>query len=206
MQYKQISQKPYCCVPACVQMILQRRKLPMLAQADIAYDLGVILPPKDKHLLPRSHSGPRPKAGWGTRINLPRFSLTAFFEQRGYPLQVTFYPAKKFSSPEWFKKFLLNNVRQGNDLLTCFNYPQLYHQKGSWGHASLIEAVKKKCVTLYDPLPKRKEARKVSLNDLFAASKNHHYGGVWVIKGMLQIQWGLSRLVSSPTWSGIGDW
>lgn len=56
----------------------------------------------------------------------------------------------------------------------------LYHIKGSWGHASLIEKVKN-YVTLCDPNPKRRLSKKVLLRDLFAAVKNHYKGGIWVI-------------------------
>lgn len=185
MKYKHISQKPYCCVPACIQMILQRRKLPILLQTDIAYDLGVILPSEDRHLLPKTHEGQRPKAGWGTRINLKKYSLTAFFKKQGYSLEEVFQLAKKFSSIKQFKKFLLDNIKEKNDLLICFNYPMLYHIKGSWGHASLIEKVGDDKVILRDPDPKHKEEREILLNDLFTSLKNHYYGGIWVVKKSL---------------------
>lgn len=182
MKYKHISQKPYCCVPACVQMILQRRKLPILLQTDIAYDLGIILPSQERYLLPKSHKGQRPKAGWGTRINLKRYSLATFFKKREYHLKEIFQSAKKFSSTSQFRKFLLENIREKNDLLICFNYPMLYRIEGSWGHASLIEKVGDEKVTLRDPNPKHKKAREVLLNDLLTALKNHHHGGIWIIK------------------------
>lgn|SRR3989338_82582 len=184
MKYKHISQKPYCCVPACVQMILQRRKLPTLKQTDIAYDLGIVLPLKDRHLLPKSHKGRKPRAGWGTRINLKKYSFTEFFKRREYPLRETFWSAKQFSSVKKFKKFLIDNIEKENDLLVCFNYPMLYRIKGSWGHASLIEEVKGDNVILRDPNPKHRKARRVLLNDLLNALKNHHHGGVWLIESL----------------------
>ena len=184
MKYKHISQKPYCCVPACIQMILQRRKLPILLQTDIAYDLGIILSSQDRHLLPKSHKGQRPKAGWGTRINLKRYSLSTFFKKREYYLKEIFQSAKKFSSVMQFKKCLLEKIKEKNDLLICFNYPMLYHIKGSWGHASLIERVGDDKVILRDPNPKHKELREVLLNDLLVALKSHHHGGIWLIKSL----------------------
>lgn len=181
MKYKHISQKPYCCVPACVQMILRRRGLFVPPQEDIAYDLGVILPPKGRHVLPKSHKGHRPKTGWGTRINLKQYSLTAFFQRRGYALQEKYYPAKNFHSTAKFMEFLKKNLKLGKDQLICFNSPMLYHQKGSWGHASLIEKANRRYVTLRDPSPKHKQPRKVLLHDLRAATQNHYKGGVWVM-------------------------
>ena len=182
MKYYHISQKPYCCVPACVQMILNRRKLPLIDQAEIAYDLGVVLPPEDRHSLPRSHKGRRPKAGWGTRINLKKYCLAVFFKRRGYFLKETFYSAKKFRTEKQFKEFLSDNVSKGNDLLVCFNYPFLHRLKGKWGHASLIEKLEKEYAILCDPQQKYKKTRKVLMNDLLLALKNHNHGGIWVIK------------------------
>lgn len=183
MKYKHISQKPYCCIPACVQMILHQRKLPILPQTDIAYDLGIILSPKDKHLLPKSYKGTKPKAGWGTRLTLKKYSLATFFKRRGYSLQEIFHSAEEFRSVRQFKKFLLDNIGKENDLLICFNYPLLYHLEGSHGHASLIEEVNEKHVTLRDPSPKHKQTRKTLPKDLLAALKNHYHGGIWVIRG-----------------------
>lgn len=181
MRYEHISQKPYCCVPACVQMVLRRRKLKIPSQAEIAYDLGVVLPLNDRHLLPKSHEALRPKSGWGTRIDIKRYSLTSFFRKRGYSLQEQYFPAGCFESGEKFRKFLQGNIKEGNDLLICFNAPVLRNIEGSWGHATLIEDVEEKFVLLQDPDPKEKVTRKISLYMLLQAAQRHNKGGVWVI-------------------------
>ena len=73
MRYKHISQKPYCCVPACVQMILLRRQLVVKQkQVDMAFDLGVVLPPEDRHMLPRSYPG-YPRQIAGTHIEIKKY-------------------------------------------------------------------------------------------------------------------------------------
>ncbi len=183
MKYKHVSQKPYGCVPACVQMILWRRKILKPPLADIAYDLGIVLPPGNRHLWPKSDGGRKPKAGWGTRLNLKKYSLPQFFKRRNYPLQATFRPAEKLKSTKQFKKFLSENIKKSNDLLVCFNYPKLYHLAGSWGHASLVERANQKYVNLRDPIPQYQAARRILPTDLLAALKNHYRGGIWVIKG-----------------------
>ncbi len=185
MKYKHVSQKPYSCVPACVQMVLQRRKLPLRSQTKIAYDLGVVLPPADRHLLPKSYKGSKPGAGWGTRLNLKKYSLAVFLKQQKYPLQATRHSVEEFKSIRQFKKFLLDNMDKDNDLLICFNYPRLYRLAGDWGHASLIEEVNQKQIVLRDPSSKYKTARKVLLADLLAALKKHYQGGIWVINKLL---------------------
>jgi len=151
------------------------------SQPDIAYDLGIILPPKDRSLMPKSRKSAKPKAGWGTRIDIKQYSINEFFKRRGYELREKYYSAKRFKSEEQLADFLRENLKKQNDLLICFNYPLLYKQKGSWGHASLVEAVQKRYVALRDPSPKYKKALKVLLEDLIMAMYNHYKGGAWVI-------------------------
>jgi hypothetical protein len=164
-------------------MILKRRNLPTLSQDMIAYDFGIILPSKDRHLLSKSYIGAKPKSGWGTRINIKKYSLTEFFSRHKYFLKEKFYSAEKFLTVEKFREFLLEEIKMGDDLLICFNYPLLYHIEGDWGHASLIEDVKGDSVILRDPDPKYKNTRKVLLNDLLNALKSHYKGGIWVVGG-----------------------
>lgn len=164
-------------------MIIRRRKLPRPpSQAVIAYDLGVVLPSRWKHLLPRSHAA-TPKFGGGTRINIKKYSLTVFFKKWGYQLQETAYRGTNFGSVRSFRKFLINNLVNGNDLLVCYHYPTLWMLPGSWGHGVLIESVGNKFVTICDPyLPKGKRCR-VQLSRLFNAIGEHgaYYGRVDVI-------------------------
>lgn len=183
MRYKHIAQKPYCCVPACVQMILERRDLRLLTQPTIAYDLGVALPPNQRKLLPKSYNVPRPKSGWGTRINKSKYSLGSFFKGRKYPLREEYHSAKSFASIRSFRKFLLDNVNE-NDMLVCFNYPMLYELEGSWGHASLVVGVGDSYVTLRDPDAKQTKLRRVELGKFYLSLKNHPGGGVWVVKSL----------------------
>lgn len=182
MKYTHISQKPFCCIPACIQMILQRRKLPTLSQSDIGYELGMILPPSKRHLKIKSYIGNRPKAGWGSRINIKKFSLTKFFRKEKLLLAEKHYPAKYFRTLKQLKRFIQDNLKESSDLLTCFNYPLLYNGKGSWGHASLIENVKDKKLILCDPGRKYKQLRSVNLKDFFVSIKNHPTGGIWIIE------------------------
>lgn len=74
------------------------------------------------------------------------------------------------------------NLKEGNDLLTCFNYPLLYNLKGSWGHASLIEKSDEQFVYLRDPDAAQPKLRKVKIEELFAAIKGFSGRGIWVIR------------------------
>lgn len=182
MRYRHVSQKPYCCVPACLSMILSRRGYKSPKQEDIAYDLGVVLPPEHVHLLPRSHDAESSKAGYGTRIHLKQFSITSFFKKKGYRLEEKYVSAKRFKTSHDFGKFLKNNLDKGNDQMICFNQGRLKGKKRSWGHCAVIARVGEKVVFMYDPDPrKRFVERRVSIKKLYDATKHHFRGGIWII-------------------------
>ena len=165
-------------------MILRRRRIKPPSQEDIAYDLGVVLPPEHKHLLPRSHNAPKAKAGYGTRIHLKQYSLTSFFKKRKFNLKEKHFSAKGFKNAKIFGDFLRKNIAKGNDQLVCFNQGRLKGKKKSWGHCTVISRVGEKAVFMYDPDPRKSTMeRRVPLQKLFDATKNHYKGGVWVISG-----------------------
>lgn len=183
MRYKHISQKPYCCVPASISMILRRRGIKPPPQEEIAYELGVILPSDQKHLLPKSYSGKKPKAGFGTRINLKKYSLTSFFKKHNYPLKERYIPAEKLKTEKIFLDFLQKNIKERNDQLVCFNQGYLKGNKESWGHCAVVASVGESTITMCDPDPKQKRLRRVPKSKLYRAIKNHYKGGIWVIDG-----------------------
>lgn len=184
LKYQHISQKPYCCVPACIQMVLRRRRMPFGSQSNIGYELGMILPPSKRGLHIKSHRGTRPPTGWGTRINLKEYSLSRFFKKNNLPLIEKYYSIASFMSPQDLRGFIRKKLNSRNDLLVCFNYPLLYSKKGNWGHASLISSISSNRIELVDPGRKYKETRKIQIQDLYKAIKEHHQGGVWVITSL----------------------
>ena len=59
-RYTPITEKPYCCVPAVLQMIQQRRGFDFASQDEIGYQLGLIVPPVEGdqgHLRGMAHRG-----------------------------------------------------------------------------------------------------------------------------------------------------
>ena len=182
MHYEHISQKPYCCVPTCLQMIFQRCGLPLLTQSDIGYELGMILPPEKRHTLGlKSYEGEKPRAGWGTRMNFPEFSLGQFLKRRNIPLTETYYTKDALSSQRELQRLLTDNLEKDNDALVCFNYPLLYGEEGSYGHASLVADIDDTSVTLIDPEKEYPKPRVVELEKFYESIVKHSGGGVWVI-------------------------
>jgi len=176
-------QKPYCCVPTCMQMILQRRRLSVLTQETIGIDLGLTVPAEAAHNFKNTPSGKQPPAGWGTRINLKKYSLNSFFKKRKIPLVCKYFRAERIKN---VKKFITTNIKEGNDILICYAYGLLFSNRQQHGHANLIEGIHKDKITLVNP--KRDKSKRVTVprKQLVLAIVDHKkgktpLGGFWVI-------------------------
>src|SRR4051794_40060347 len=88
-RYVPFVQQPYCCVPASLHMVMYRRSMPLVAQEELGYHLGLVVPPNDGHWYwnPRI-SAKRPPAGYGTQIQRAEYSPDAAFERLGVPLRM----------------------------------------------------------------------------------------------------------------------
>lgn len=178
MRYKHISQKPYCCLPACVQMILYRRGVQGTpTQAEIAENLGVIVPPNDPRWWGSSRNGRW--LGPGAHADLPEYSLTRFFEKYQYTLREEYRAGSYFHSEEFLGNFLIYHLGVGSDIIVGYQL----HAEMRCGHVSLIEDIRGGVITLHDPSSWFKRQRRVDLSSLFCAMHNRdgHIGEVWVI-------------------------
>lgn len=179
-KYIPITEQPYCCVPACVQMILLRRNIPLISQEEIGYDMGLIVPKKDKKLFKKVRTGKKPKAGWGTQTAKSIYSINNFFRKNKINLNEKHFFLIKLKE---ILKFLQNELKD-KDIIVCFNYKKLYNQGESGGHVSIVENIKGNYVTLIDSEYGVPKYRKVSLKRISAAIKfhgNEKRAGFWVI-------------------------
>ena len=101
-------------------------------------------------------------------------------------MKETYYPADKIKD---VKKFIIQNLQKGNDLIVCFNYRALYRPKdkesGGLGHISLIQSIHDDIITLIDSVENVPNKRKVKLEKLTSAMKYHgtkNKGGFWLIQ------------------------
>lgn len=178
MKYGPIKQMPYCCVPACISMVLGRRKIPHGTQEEAGYELGLVVPKGVAHLFKKVRAGKKPPAGYGTRVSKERYAINNFFQTHEIPLEENYFPAVE--DP---KRFIIKNLRKGNDILACFNRKKLLG-KGNYGHVCIIEGVSNGFVALIDPQDAK--SKRVSLDKLVGAMGYHgtkKRGGFWVISG-----------------------
>ena len=175
--YRLIKQKPYCCVPACLSMVLNRRGIKHGSQGEIGYELGLTVPKEEVRRFKKVRTGKKPSSGWGTQVQRKQFSINHYFAIHGIRLR------ESYRAPNRIKDIaatLTADLKRGNDVIACFDHKTLYG-KGKWGHAVVVKAVDGTAATLLDP---HSGIRRVNLLKLQQAMKAHGVakrGGLWVI-------------------------
>ncbi len=183
-RYVPLTQQPYCCVPACIQMVMVRRKIPLIPQELIGYRLGLIVPRSAAKYFWKARTGKRPKAGYGTQITDEKFDINAAFASLGIPLKVKYAPINTFQSIGDFRDYLHGMGDHDMDALAIFDYGALYGSRAHYGHTSLVDRVYPEDdeVRLVDPGIDTPKWRLVDVEKLFESMKRHgnsRGGGFW---------------------------
>lgn len=182
-RYIPITQQPYCCVPACIQMILIKRKLTLISQEEIWWWLWLIVPEEDKYLFWKVRTWNKPSAGWWTQ-KWTRYSINTLFKAKKYPLKEKFYFIIDYKEAE---KFIINNINKNNDILVCFSYWKLYNTGNLWWHLSLINSINNWKVVLVDPSEKHPKYREVEfklLLDSIVFHTKNNWWWFWVVSDL----------------------
>ena len=182
MRYDPVTEKPYCCVPAIFQMIQARRDLPYMTQDEIGWELGLIVPIEMKSKFTKVRTGPKPRAGYGTRTSKPEFSIEKYFTRNTLPLSII---KVSTSSLEELIFTIEASFNQENDIVLCFNSQHLFGD-GEIEHVSLVEAFNEAsgAVTVVDPAigaPKRRATTIFRIYDTIQEHEVSSHGGLWII-------------------------
>lgn len=90
-RYIPFTQQPSCCVPTCIQMVMYRQDIPLLAAEEIGHHLGLTVPPERSALfygdVETEVSDGFPLGG--IRSHLPEYHPNAAFARLGIPLHFT---------------------------------------------------------------------------------------------------------------------
>jgi len=168
MKYNKITQKDYCCVGACLEMILKRHNITKYDQEQIAYELGLIVPSHLASSFRHARTGEKPAAGYGTQIQKPQYSIDHFFEKYNLGFVQKYY---YITDIEEAKKFLGANNKQ--DILIILHCGTLYdNPDADWGHAVLLDHFEDDQVTIQENSPKR-NLEIITLPRLIYAVKIH---------------------------------
>lgn len=180
-KYEPVDQLPYCCVPACLQMVFSRRGLKVPDQKKIGYKLGLAVPEGYREQFPGALTE-QPSSGWGTQIQNETYSLGAFLKSQSLPLEFVYHFPK---SVENLRETLVRIVSSNDDAIVCFNHEVLYPGSGAdWGHVSLVQILDDERVYLVESEKGQEKCRVADLERLFLAMQKHgagNYAGVWEI-------------------------
>ena len=149
--YEHESSGSLMCVPACINMILKRRNIPTYSQLEIACELGLVVP---HHLLsqyPCAKTSEDEK-DWGVHPQAKETSIDLFLKKKGVSLAFKYIGAHNLPS-ESVVDFLVDNLRQDNDIIVGYDYAAVFNDGKNVGHVSLIKSVNSiiETVELVDP-------------------------------------------------------
>ena len=88
-RYVPLTQQNWCCVPTCIQMIMLKHEVPLLAAEFLGYHLGLIVPEQELKYFWNARTGKRPSSGWGTQIGNQKYEPNLVFEKLNIPLKMS---------------------------------------------------------------------------------------------------------------------
>ncbi len=180
--YFPVTEKPYCCVPAVLQMILKRRGLKYQSQEEIGYQLGLIVPPEHRHFFAKVRTESKPKAGYGTRTSKEKFSIPNYFRKNNLPLKLT---KRQPAHIQELRECLNNFLSCGDDVIICYN-SQLLWGDGDMEHVSLIQSFDDEAdkILIVDPaigVPKYQKVNFEKLSNILISNRTSKQIGLWII-------------------------
>jgi hypothetical protein len=180
--YFSVTEKPYCCVPAVLQMILIRRGLKYQSQEEIGYQLGLIVPHECGHHFSRVRTGSEPKTGYGTQTSKEAFSIPNYFRKNNLPLILT---KRQPVHIQELREYLSNALSCGDDVVICYNRRLLFGE-GDREHVSLIQRFDNETdmVSIIDPAigaPKNRELKLEKLSNVLISEPTNERESLWII-------------------------
>lgn len=188
-RYVPLTQQPYCCVPASIQIIMYKLGLPLTPQEALGYHLGLVVPPEDKEVFWRvrvSHTPPS-AAGYGTQIQKAQYDPNKAFQKLHISLTFSRKLIDTFVTVGEVRSYLRRVEKEDQDVIACFKYGVLYDTDQTAGHASVFDHYLSNTdeVRLIDPAPRVAKWRVVPMEKFFRALKEHgpdNSGGFWEIR------------------------
>lgn len=186
-RYVPVVQQRYCCVPACIQMIMLKHNISLISQEVMAYHMHVIVPKKDAKLFWNVRStGKKIKGGYGTQLNEDK-TAGPMFTKLKIPLEIKWRLIDTFSDFAEFKKYMKMCVAKKRDVIICYKWGTLHNSDFDGGHVSVLDQVypRKEEVRFIDPGAKAPKWCTVKMRKLYKAMQTHgkeNMGGFWEVK------------------------
>jgi len=178
-RYLPLVQEKCCCVPASISMVMYRHGIPLIPQEVLGWHLGLTTKKQFKNLFWKVRLS---KTHCGTQISKKKFEPNKVFKKLKIPLKFRHHKTKQMNLAE-FTAFMVKAVKQGRDILLCFDHPTLNgEKKPGWGHVCVLDRVypNKGSVRMMDPQPGQPKWRAVKIKDLKKAIDVHtDVAGFW---------------------------
>jgi hypothetical protein len=178
-RYVPLTQQPACCVPTSISIVMLKLGIPLISQELLGYHLGLRVNKKVKSLFWNTKTGPKPRAGYGTRLfTKEKYNANLAFKKLGIPLKATDYPIEDFKSKEELISFVSSSVKQDKHLLVFLSSGILNKKRKTNGHACVVDRIypKKDTIRLIDPSARQAKWREFKIDKLIKAMKLHPSG------------------------------
>lgn len=185
-RYIPFVQQPYCCVAACLQMVMYRHDIPLISQEALAYDMGLTVPEEDAGLFAKVRTGEKPASGWGTQIQKPEYDINVVLAKHNIPLSVEIDTS--VLTEELLQAKLQAIQDKDGDALLCFDYRVLWGGEPGQGHVCVFDRIDGNDIWIVDPERNVPKNRKTSISHLAKAMNFHgpeNTCGIWEIKALI---------------------
>jgi hypothetical protein len=120
-------------------------------------------------------TGPRPKAGYGTRAGEKKYNPNAILKKLKIPFKFRGRLIDKFESLEEFKKYLIEAEKNDKDILVCFDWGKLTGEKYTGGHVCVFDRYlpEKDEMRIIDPEYNSPKWRMVNTKKMYDTMKFH---------------------------------
>lgn len=186
-RYIPFTQQRWCCVAACISMIMYRRGIPLIPQELLAVSLGLVVPKEEGIYFWNPVTGERPSSGWGTRMKQPGFEPNRALKGLKIPLRLEMKLIDQFKTHAEVRNFLVSCEREGSDVLICFDWGVLNDEKKHNGHVCVFDRLffGGRKVRLIDPEYRSPKWKMIETKKLFEAMNYHgrtNLAGFWIVK------------------------
>jgi len=184
-RYVPLTQQKYCCVPACIQIVMLRHNIPLVPVELIGYYMGLIVPKNITKLFWNVKTGPKPIAGYGTQVG-KKYNPNTVFKKLNIPLKINWNLINNFNDVKDFILYLSKIESKNKDVLVCYDWGKLFDKKNNNGHICVLDKVylSENKVRIIDPEYDAPKWRMIEIKKLFEAMKSHgpeKCGGFWEI-------------------------
>lgn len=186
-RYVPMRQQPYCCVPACISVVMYRLGLPLISQELLGYHLGLTVPPESASdfFNPRVSDKPPSAAGYGTQIHVPEFEPNEVFEKLDIPLRMERKLVDQMLTFEDFQETLRQLLDEDADVLACLQWGNLADQpEKAWGHVLVIDQMDNEMIRFIETDTGCKW-KSFPTKKVYQAMVDHtaeNAGGLWVLR------------------------